>query len=235
VGLGSPEMLPGEHALLRETYQAFDHSPIRALYSERAPSDASTPYLDGALSYALVGGRFATQVPLNMLRFAQPRLRIIEKIHPSIEAHLIGPERAKLCVFNGEGMWLKGRPRSWYSKEFRQFINTVYPILQKHKDAFASRDVESLLPTLQAGVYANRFSTQDKHVITLYNNNYDTVSGRLFDFAAPNANASCDWGLVDFSSAPTDDGIGVSGVLHPKDVAIIVIEPTHPDRERGTE
>ncbi|MDP8242557.1 MAG: hypothetical protein P9L94_00640 [Candidatus Hinthialibacter antarcticus] len=235
IGLGPLETLPGENALLQETYNELNKTSDRALYAERAPSDISTLHLDGALSYALAGGAYPTQIPINTLRFSQPQMRVIEKIHPSIHAHLLNPERAKLCVFQGVGMWLKGRPRSWYSPEFRQFVQDVYPIIRKHQDAFSSQNVEPLLPTLRPGVYANRFSTHEKHVITLFNNTADTASGRLFSFAAPKAKALCEWGMDDFSAAQTEDGVDISGSLHPKDVAIIVIEPYRPDTERETE
>ena len=235
IGLGALETLPGENALLRESYDELNQTSDRALYAERAPSDASTLHLDGALSYALAGGAFPTQLPVNILRFAQPQLRVMEKVHPSIYTHLMNAERAKLCVFQGVGLWLKGKPRSWYSQEFRQFVKDVYPIIRKHQDAFSSNDVEALLPTLRPGIFANRFSTHEKHVITLYNNTHNTIAGQLLTYDAGKASASPEWGLDDFSAQQTDDGVEISGRLHPKEVAVITIEPTQPDQERGTE
>ncbi len=232
VGLSSIDVLPGENALLQST-QA--NAETTAFFVERAPSDVSTLYIEGAHSYSSAGGRYPTQAPINLLRFTNPNLRILQKVHPSVYPHLLGPERAKLCVFQGEGLWLKGRPRSWYSQPFRQFIREILPIVRKHQDAFSSSDVEPMLPTGRGGLFANRFSTTDKHVITLYNNTHDTISGQLVAISVPNGEAALEYGLDDFDAGFSNEGVVISGRIHPNDVAIVVIEPDQPDVEQGTE
>jgi hypothetical protein len=61
------------------------------------------------------------------------------------------------------------------------FQRKVLAIQTSHREAFASRDVAPLAPTLQPGVFANRFSGPNETVWTLFNTTGRTVRGPILD------------------------------------------------------
>lgn len=236
IGAAAPARSRNDHSMLTAIKQVFANvETAPGVYVERAPSDVSLRHVDGALSYAISGGAFAAPLPVNLLRFSAPNARSIEKIHPGWKLYAMGPQRAKLAVFHGQGLWLKGRPASWYSRECRAFIRDAYAFLREHSGAFASSDVDPLLPTMQAGLYANRFSSQNRHVITFYNSTPHTISGDLLTLYGERASALRAWRLDGVSASDGLRGAVIKGVIAPGDVAAVVIDRSRNEMPRGSE
>ncbi len=217
--------LIGEHGMLKHLRNELDKldQPV-AIYTEQVPNDISSQYTDAAFSYAMAGDvDYPSPVKLNLFRYAFPDFKVIELFHPGIDPKGISAEDAKLCFFHGEAMWLKGRAKSWYSKEFRAFTKEAYEVVHNHHDTFTSGKVEPLLPTLQRGVYANRFSSDHKMVITLYNSNLHTVRGDLMIIKKGDFGMETLLGLDNASYPARQDNVVIKGVLDPHSVGAIVI------------
>ena len=62
-----------------------------------------------------------------------------------------------------------------------EFLGKALRIQRTHGDAFASGDLEPLIPTAAPGLFANRFSCAKETVWTLFNADYRTVRGPLLE------------------------------------------------------
>ncbi|MEW6236276.1 MAG: DUF6259 domain-containing protein [Candidatus Omnitrophota bacterium] len=215
--------LHGELGMLRQVRQALnrlDRPP--ALYIEQTPNDVASQYVDAAFSYSMAGGGdFDSPVKLDLFRFAFPDFKVIELFHPGIDPRGASAEDAKLCFFQGKAMWLKGRAKSWYSREFRQFLQQAYRLYHEHEEAFASNDVEPLIPTLQRGLYANRFSSEQEDIVMLYNADYQTIQGDLLSWDRDRREAANLMGIVDFSSLAEGNNVVISGSVGPHGVGCV--------------
>lgn len=143
----------------------------KVLYTEQTPVDVTTQYQDGSFSYTLLHARGGGRpVPIDLARFALPDFKIIQILHGD------GPigddlQGVQLAFFNGEGLWLAGpgEQAKWFSPQVLKLIVRTHGVLRRYADAFAGDLVEPLVPTLQPGVYANRFDGDGRTVWTLYN------------------------------------------------------------------
>ncbi|MBI1388120.1 MAG: hypothetical protein GC154_06700 [bacterium] len=221
LGMYTPGENAAETSFLNELRAQADEDH-GAFYAERAPGDIAALSLDGALSYALLGGSSPTPLPVNLLRFALPRLKIMERVHPGWTTFLVHESAVKLSLFHGEAIHLKGRAHSWYSDSFRRSAAHAYAVFHRHEDAFTSLDVEPLIPTQQGGVYANRFSSDTETVVTLYNASMQTIAGDLATIETGYGAAGEEWGMVDFNAARHDNAWTIRGRLHPHDIACVV-------------
>ena len=180
-------MCPGEWLLTRQIREAL---PERiATYCEFVPADVATQYLDGAYGHvALQNHRegYGAVAPhfVNLHRFAIPDFKTFELIYYTALRNgnwfLL-----KYPFFNGDGYYLTGAELDGYDEHSCAFLTRVFKIQHEHADAFRSTDVEPLVSTELAGLYANRFSGGAKTVWTLWNSNYRTARGRLL--AVPHA------------------------------------------------
>ncbi|MDX9753731.1 MAG: DUF6259 domain-containing protein [bacterium] len=223
---------PGTHPVIHENQmlqvvrhalQETDH-PV-AIYMEQTPVDVSSQYGDAAFDYSFYGVPYYTSPAyLNLFRFAFPSFKIVQLFHAGIDPRATDETFVKLCLFHGEAMWLKGRAKSWYSAKCRAFIRQAYQTYHAHRDAFASTEVEPFLPTMQPGLYANRFATTEETVITLYNETPHTVSGALlqFDSASPDWNSELE--LERAQLKQTETGWVLEGVLHPHGLGCFVLK-----------
>ena len=84
----------------------------------------------------------------------------------------------KWPFFNGEGTWLH-KPDHHRLPPTRDFLRQAFAILNRYEDAFASSDVEPLVPTRRPTLYANRFSGKRHTVWTFFNADYTTARGEL--------------------------------------------------------
>lgn len=171
-------MALNEAGLLRGLRAAVD--PARSgvvLYSEESPPDVNAPLLDGSFTYSMQRALSTEpEVPLNLYRFVIPSFRTIEILvcdKPTAD-WAAGPARV---FFNGEAIWLEGPAAEWFAPATRAMIRQCHGILKAHEEAFASDEVTPLVPTLAAGICANRFEGPTETVYTLYNARHTSYRG----------------------------------------------------------
>ncbi len=218
--------LLGEHMLLAETRDIFGwlERPA-AMYAEQVPVDLTAPLLDGACSLGMTGEReYPSPTRLNAFRFAYPSFKIFEKIQTGVYPNAADSNLVKLSFFHGHGFWLKGKPKSWFSKECRDVIRAVHGIFHKHKDVFTSNHFEPMIPTLQYGLFANRFESTNKTLITIYNATSHTIDGTLLACSSKTGHAVDEWGVDGFSFQHEGEQIVISGVIHPHGIGCFAIE-----------
>lgn len=161
----------GEVALLRDIRKAV--GPAVALYTEYAPAEVSRQYIDGSISYQALWS--VDQEPLaphfiDLPRFAFPDFKQFHIIY------YVGTRAGnwwllKYPFFNGE-VYRNGAPNlPGMDAPSLAFLKRAIEVQASHREAFASSDVQPLVPTEAAGVFANRFSTSGTNVWTLYNAN----------------------------------------------------------------
>ncbi|HON08055.1 MAG TPA: DUF6259 domain-containing protein, partial [Verrucomicrobiota bacterium] len=187
-------MAPGEGILLKEIRQAIPSNIV--LYTEFVPSDVTSQYTDGSFSYlyptAYLGKedwwmnlrdrelsheRIAPHY-VNLFRFAFPDFKTFQIIY-SVPQENGNWFLLKYPFFNGEGYYLKSEARTRADKHAIGFYQKVFAIQRKFSDAFTSSDVEPLVKTETPHLFANRFSTPQYTLWTLYNANYQTIRGNL--------------------------------------------------------
>ena len=96
-------------------------------------------------------------------------------------------------------------------------------IQTRHRDAFASREVEPLVPTLQPGLFANRFSSASETVWTLFNTTGRTVRGALLEVAhRPGATYRDLWNDRSIPPSIHDDRAVLELDLPPQSVGCVV-------------
>lgn len=179
-GHNAPEIpYAGEVALLRRIRGAVGADV--ALYSEYAPAEVSRQYLDGSISYqALWSTDMEPLAPhfIDLPRFAFPDFKQFHIVH------YVGTRAGnwwlhKFPFFNGE-VFRIGEPNlPGMDAASLAFLKQAVQVQCDHRAAFASRQVTPLVPTLQAGVFANLFSAPAEQVWTLYNANGRGVRGAL--------------------------------------------------------
>lgn len=179
-------MCAGEWLLTRQIRQAVP--PAIATYCEFVPADVASQYLDGAYGHVSLDnhragfGRLAPHF-VNLHRFAMPDFKTFELIYyvplRNGNWHLL-----KYPFFNGDGYYLTDQELQGYDEHSRAFLARVFRLQHAHCDAFTSLDVEPLVATAAAGLYANRFATPTKTVWTFLNTNYRTLRGDLLRVAS---------------------------------------------------
>ncbi|MDW8321388.1 MAG: DUF6259 domain-containing protein [Armatimonadota bacterium] len=175
-------LLPAEGTTTRRIREALP--PETVLYTESFPPDIHTILQDGSFDYAIyyyqTTLRHWTPLPLRLSRFAFPDFKVFQIIVCDMPTGS-NEEAIRQVFFNGDGYWLQGNPQTWFTPESMTILRKCIRILRDHADAFASDDCEPLVPTLQEGVFANRFTAGDgrKTVWTLYNANWRSVQGEV--------------------------------------------------------
>lgn len=119
--------------------------------------------LDSSLGYELNNWSPAAlrPLPVNLLRFYFPEFKYFDLLHPARESEMF----PHLLFWNAVGV--RGK----------QYPEDLYQVLHENHDAFDSRSVEPLVPTLVEELYANRFTAEDKEVILFFNHTGDKVDG----------------------------------------------------------
>lgn len=198
----------GEREYMRKVRASLDGvDRDAAIYIEEMPPDANVPYADGAFCYAINrADQRRSPGAINLYRFAFPDFKLFDMVSEGIDARALTVADMKKSFFHANGLWLKGHAESWYSAAVREFIRRTHAVLRAHSGTFHSRDAEPLVETLNTAVVANRFSTSDETIYTLYNESYRTVRGavlrlpdelrgrRLVDLLTDRPIASCDGG-----------------------------------------
>ncbi len=201
-----------------------ERTPNVGIYVEFVPVDAQMGLVEAAFDYGMtmpVGPAHVTKLPLH--RFVFPEVAPVQMVGHGIRPPPTGADDLHRCVFHGVAMWLKGRGDSWWTPAFREAARRAYPIFREHAGAFRSPDCEPLVPTLRADVYANRFATPDRSVITVYNARFSDVSGDLLRIRLPEG-----WRVHDlWNGRPAEvhrDGSEtiIRGAIEPRSVGVFL-------------
>jgi hypothetical protein len=211
-----------EAGLLRRLREAIDPArPGVALYSEESPPDANAPLQDGSFTYSMQRALSTDpEVPLNLYRFVIPSFKTIEILvcdKPTAD-WAAGPARV---FFNGEAIWLEGPSTEWFAPATRAMIRRCHGILKAHEEAFASDDATPLVPTLAAGIHANRFVGPGETVYTLYNARHTSYRGPVLALPEGFTGDVLDAWHGDQRLIPSGRGIEVE--LAPLSVGCIVV------------
>jgi hypothetical protein len=155
--------------------------PDVALYTEYPPAEVSRQYLDGSFTYQALWS--ADQEPLaphfiDLPRFAFPKFKqfhIIYYVTPRAGNWWL----LKFPFFNGESYDIGQPGLPYFDEASLAFQRRAVQVLCAHREAFSSAQVEPLVPTEVAGVFANAFTAPKETVWTLYNANGRSVHGAL--------------------------------------------------------
>lgn len=169
----------GEVELLKGIRGAV--GPEVALYTEYPPAEVSRQYTDGSITYqALWSAEQEALAPhfIDLPRFAFPNFKQLHIIY------YVGNRAGnwwllKFPFFNGD-VYRIGEPNvPGMDAPSLAFQKRAVVVQCAHRDAFASANVEPLVRTEAAGVFANRFSAPRETVWTLYNANGRNVRGTV--------------------------------------------------------
>jgi hypothetical protein len=218
--------LLGEHVLLVQLRKVLDwlENPV-GLYVEQIPVDLSSRLLDGACSFGMTGEReYSSPTRMNTYRYAYPEFKIFEKIQPGLFPKAADASLVKLSFFHGHGLWLKGKTKSWYTRECRDAIQKVQQIYSSYQELFTSDDVVPMIPTKQYGLFANQFSGEGKQLITIYNATMNTIDGALISCENETGHVVDEWGMAGFSFQHDGEEVVIYGTLHPHEMGCFVVE-----------
>lgn len=178
--------LQDERDLLTAVREALAaESPGTAIYIEYVPVDGLMGLIDAAFDIGMsdrTPGQHPTKLPL--YRYVFPELASFQMIGHGIRPVPFEADDLHRAVFHGLGLWLKGRGDSWFTQGVRDLAPRAHAMFAAHGEVFRSADCEPLIPTLQADVYASRFTAGAKTIYTIYNAGYSTVHGPLLGIPA---------------------------------------------------
>ena len=219
-------MSPGEGLLIRRIREAL---PERiATYSEFVPADVTAQYMDGAFGHVPLDGwrdGYDTVAPhyINLQRFAFPDFKTLQLIYyvPQVNGNW---SLLKYAFFDGDGYYLTTAClRS--DDHARGFYRHVFDIQHRYAAEFTSDDVEPLVPTEQPNLFANRFSTADRTVWTLFNAHPRTRRGHLLSVThRPGAAYRDAWNDRDVEVTIRGNRAELSFDIGPRSVGCIVQE-----------
>ena len=156
-------------------------NPEAALMCEHAGSDWLSQFFDGSWAQTFYTGAFDfaekhyDDNSLLYFRFCFPEFKLAEWGESND-----GPRR---CLFNGVGIDWNNFRQPW-NKDEREYLIRTGQVFRECGDAFATLEPEPLVPTLVAGVLANRFPGKEKVAFTLYNKNSNPTTGPVIDVPA---------------------------------------------------
>ena len=147
------------------------------LYTEYSPTDVVSQYQDGSFSYSMQRQRkLEPLAPLKIFRYAFPDFKNFEILNCDSPTGTWATGVRWTC-WNGEGLWLQGWATKWFAPQTRRAIQECHRVLRDHRDAFAGTQAETLVPTLAAGLFANKFTGAKETAYTVYNGRNETFSG----------------------------------------------------------
>jgi hypothetical protein len=168
--------IEGEIGMLQQVRRTLDSAGRRStiVYTECAPVDIATPYVDGSFTYALPSSQASAYgVKLNLWRFAFPKARLWDMVTSGVEPHILSAEDFRYAFWLGDGVWLKGRANTWYGDEILEFLRWAHPQLLKHAAALTG-EAEPLAESPDPEILVNRFRGGGETVYTLFNRSYET-------------------------------------------------------------
>jgi len=213
----------GEVAMLKRIREAV--GPEVALYTEYPPAEVSRRYVDGSFTYQALWS--VDQEPLaphfiDLPRFAFPDFKQFHIIY------YVAPRAGnwwllKFPFFNGESYDLGEPNLPGYDAPAMAFQRRAIEVLCGHREAFSSREVEPLVRTEVAGVFANAFRAPQETVWTLYNANGRSVRAPVLRVKhVPEATYEDAWGGKGLTPEVTDGFAYLAVELGPKAVGCVV-------------
>jgi hypothetical protein len=212
----------GERELTKRIREAIPEDVV--ICSEAHPEDTRLQFQNSFYQGGLL--RYLTrqiQVPMNMTRFAFPDIKCFNNIY-GYGLKDNNWERLKFVLFNGDALFMSRGygPEGFIGKEATQDYRKLFQIEHEHVDAFASSDVEPLVPTLLPGTFVNRFGTDEKVIWTVFNANYRTARGKLLEIPARPGTRYVDlWNGAPVTTHTTGDTTWLVVEIGPRDVACI--------------
>lgn len=214
------ETMDGVCAFLQTVRGGLDAvGPGKWLKVEHIGSDAAARYFDASLGQAYDAGSpnaslVSDAYGLVPFRFVFPEVKLFEwgDMWSDTNYH----RASRRMLFNGVGT-TKGCKASYYPELFH-----FTEVLRGMGDVLASTDCEPLVPTMVAGVLANRFSLNGREVYTLWNRSGADVSGPLLRI--PGASGRRFMDMVAGRSLPTarDGGADVVSLTIPNDEVVVI-------------
>ncbi len=182
------DMIEGEIEMTKRVRLALDDEGMKStiLYTECPPVDVGAPYVDGSFTYALPSSApTAYNAKLNLWRFTFPRVHIWDMLSSGVEPHILSAEDFRFAVWQGDGIWLKGRADTWYGQDILDFLRWAHPLLLKHAAAFAGES-DPFIDSPDPHILINRFVGGGETVYTFFNDTYETrhltFRGRRLNF-----------------------------------------------------
>ena len=220
---------------IRETMDRHDRDFI--LMTEAIGHDFMAQSVDGCLSKD--SSRFGNElrpVPCNIFRFYFPELKFFEMPHAD------QGYRPEYAFWNGVVVFLNPflyRTEKFTAEEIAKKREKVEPeryyrILDENLDAFTGDSAEPLTPTCARHVYANRFTSKDRHkeIITLFNDTGEDFEGcvlarmpregwHAFDlFGGKEIDTVCEGGAPGLRLSIAKDSVGCLAIL-PKNLDVV--------------
>ncbi len=184
-------MAQGENKLMRELKSTF---PQTAIYNEFVGTDVGTQYTDGGFSYITSWNYYSPEfynttgnVPydqiaphyLDLRRFTFPDLKTFDVILTQTPWKNGNWSLGKMPFFNGNAYFHRADVGSDADPEAVAMFRKIRELQNTYKDEFTSQDVEPLIATVVPNLFANRFSSKERDVYTLFNANFSNHLWRV--------------------------------------------------------
>jgi len=153
--------------LTRKSHEAIDKiNPHFVLTTEYPGYDFLAASIDGYLTYEARSWTYPgfRPVPLNVLRFYFPESKPFD-----LQKTGEGKRGQNWLLWNAVGVFSTSN----------RYTPERHRVMKENSDAFDSRDVTPLIPTLEENIYANQFKNGDKTITVLLNTKGFTVDGPL--------------------------------------------------------
>ncbi len=166
--------------LVREIREAINGVDAqRVNYSEFVPTEIMTQWQDGAFTH---NHRFEWERPstflVNPIYWAISEVKCFE-LYAGNDNVVWDNVRLPLRAFWGrETLYMAGEPTE-YAPETAAAIRHINEIWHRWPEAFATTSPDFLTPTLQRGVYANRFPAEGYEVYAIFNDLPYTAEGTI--------------------------------------------------------
>lgn len=215
---GDEVLFQAEGELFRKVRQAMDEvDPTLILMTEAPGNDFLARYLDGSLvydtrKYSLL--KDFNPVALNLFRFYFPECKVVDYFPAGVDDKFF--EQA-----------------FWQAKAISEpttrpsFPDHYYEILKENADAYGSRDITPLVPTLVDYVYANKYATDYKTIIHFYNDSEKTINQALMTVEAESGYHYFD--LINLKEVPISkegNALVIKGTLLPDKAGCIAKLPS---------
>ena len=197
----------------------------RANYSEFVPTEIMTQWQDGAFTH---NHRFEWERPstflVNPIYWAIPEVKCFE-LYAGNDNVVWENVRLPLRAFWGrETLYMAGEATE-YAPETAAAIRRISEIWHRWPEAFATTEPEFLVPTLQRGVYANRFPAEGYEVYALFNDLPCTAEGAIIEVAhRDGARYREAWDDVALQPEIEGGRARIALTIPPKQVRVVVVE-----------
>jgi hypothetical protein len=158
-----------------------------AIWTEYLPTDISSQYLDGCISYSgtttslILSPRW--DEPEETPNLLKPEIDIARYTMPHLkqfclpQGYVFGWTVMKQMLFNGKGLF--GGSWEQWDGDVSKILGSQIALLRKYSDCFNSDHPQELVPTLRGDVYANKFPAKNRTLWTIMNASGITIRGNV--------------------------------------------------------